>query len=118
MNGQYSEYDQNKSVIIVPLEDQRFQSVIGEIRELGASKEGVAFSSRVCDYRDDINLKELLEQISKCWHSKLAIINDYVQIEASTYLDETSESVLKEMITEVANEADKLEFKLTGLDVN
>jgi len=45
-------------------------------------------------------------------------VNEYIQVEASTFLDNTSDDLLKEIITEVANTADNWEFKLTGQDVN
>jgi len=61
IDGQYSEYDDSKAVIIIPLKDNRFQSVVGHKTVLGENKrEAIQFSSKVCQFRDDINLKELL----------------------------------------------------------
>jgi len=119
VNGKYSEYDDNKSVIIVPLKDQRFQSVVGEKKHVEQyGREGIEFSSKVCRFDSRIDLQQLMAENTKFWHAKFAIVDDHIQVEASTFLDNVSEGLLKEMIEEVANAADDWEFKLTGKDVN
>ncbi len=118
IKGQYEEYDDNRSVIIVPLKDQRFQSVVGEVMEIGENnRQGVEFTSKVCQYRHDLNLKELLMGNADFTHGRLALVNDFIQVEASAFLDNVSEDLLKEIINEVANSADDWEFKLTGEDI-
>ena len=48
IDGQFSEYDQTKSVIIVPLEENRFQAVLGVIKyNEKFEKTGIEFSSKV-----------------------------------------------------------------------
>ena len=118
INGQYEEYDDKRSVIIVPLKDNRFQTVVGEITEIGENKrQGVAFTSKVCEYRYDLDFKEILRGNADFTHGKLALVNDFIQVEAAAFLDNVSEDLLKEIITEVANSADDWEFKLTGEDI-
>jgi hypothetical protein len=119
IDGQFSEYDENKSVIIVPLEDERFQTVVGEFKEIGDNnRPGIEFSSKVSPVNGDENFKELLEENTKFCHAKLAIVNNYIQVEASAFLDNTPDEILKEIIFEVANTADQWEFRLTGQDVH
>ena len=119
IGGQYSEYDKNKSVIIVPLEDGRFQTVLGIMKHSEKySKTGVEFTSKVCEFSADINLTELLRENSNFCHAKFVLVDDYIKVEAATFLDNVTDELLKEMIVEVANLADEWEYKLTGLDVH
>ncbi|MCZ6899588.1 MAG: hypothetical protein O7F74_05075 [Bacteroidetes bacterium] len=119
VDGQFSEYDANKSVIIVPLPDQRFQSVVGEIKYAKKyDRKWIQFSSKICEYRDDIDLKDLIEDNSDFSYAKLGITQDYLQIEAFIFVEHATDDILKELIMEVATTADKWEFKLTGLDIN
>ena len=120
IDGQHSAYDINKSVVIVPLKDSRFQSVIVSIEKSGKfnNLEGVVFTSKVCDYSQDLNLKELLEENSKHCYSKFVIIDDYLSVEASTLVYSANDDLLKEIVLEVGQVADDWENKLTGMDVN
>ena len=120
IGGQHSEYDKNKSVIIVPLEDSRFQTVLGTLKkdEKFKNLEGIEFTSKICEYTPELNLKELLEESSKYCFSRFVLINDYLILEASTLVYSATEALLKEMILEVGVVADTWENKLTGLDVN
>jgi len=118
INGQFSEYDDQRFVLVVPLKDERFQSVKGEVKEIGEGKhQRIEFSSTVCPYRDGLDLKELLVENSRFTFGKLAIDNDIIQVEASTWADGVNEDILKDIVREVANRADEWEFKLTGEDV-
>lgn len=119
IDGQFSEYDKSKSVIIVPLEDNRFQAVLGIIKYSERYKrEGVEFTSKVCELNDDVDLVGLLRENSTFCHAKFVIAENAVKVEASAFLDNVTESLLKEIILEVANAADEWEYKLTGLDVH
>jgi len=119
IGGQYSEYDKSKSVIIVPLPDNRYQAVVGVVKHNEKfNKTGVEFSSKVCALNKDIDLKELLVENSKTCYAKLVIVDDYVKVEGSTFLENVNEGGLREILVEVANVADDWEYKLTGLDVN
>lgn len=119
IGGQFSEYDQSKSVIIVPLEENRFQAVLGVIKyNEKYNKTGIEFSSKVCPYSDDIDCKQLVIENAKTCYAKFVIIDDFVKVEGSTFLETIMEDGLKEIIREVAQLADEWELKLTGLDVN
>jgi hypothetical protein len=119
IGGQFSEYDQSKSVIIVPLEENRFQAVLGVIKyNEKYNKTGIEFSSKVCPFSDDIDCKQLVIENAKTCYAKFVIVDDFVKVEGSTFLETIMEEGLKEIIREVAQLADEWELKLTGLDVN
>jgi len=120
IDGQHSAYDINKSVVIVPLKESRFQSVIVTIEksEKFNNLEGVVFTSKVCEYSQDLNLKELLEENGRLCYSKFVLDEYYLKVEASTLVYSANDALLKEIVLEVGQVADDWENKLTGLDVN
>jgi hypothetical protein len=119
IGGQFSEYDKTKSVIIVPLEENRFQAVLGVMKFNDKfNKMGIEFSSKVCPYTDDIDCKQLIMENAKTCYAKFVIVDDFVKVEGSAFLENIREEGLKEIVNEVANLADEWEYKLTGLDVN
>ncbi|MDN5201389.1 hypothetical protein QQ008_08450 [Fulvivirgaceae bacterium BMA10] len=119
IGGQYSEYDNTKSVIIVPIDEFRFQTVVGYMRHIEYyNKTAIEYSSKVCPYSEDLDLKRLLEENTKFCHAKFSIVDDFVKVEASAFLDNSTDDLLKEIILEVAKMADTWEYKLTGMDVH
>jgi len=119
IGGQYSEYDKYKSVIIVPLEQNRYQAVVGVLKHNDKlNKTRLEFSSKVCQLSESVDLKELLMENAKTCYARFVIIDDYVRVEGSTFLESVTENGIKEIIDEVANMADAWELKLTGMDVH
>ena len=119
LGGQFSEYDKNRSVVIFPLEGNRFQTVLGVVKVSAKTKRNaIEFTSRVCSYETDMDLKELLENNGSFLYARFVIENGYIMVKSSAYLENVTEPLLKEMIAEVAVTADEWEFKLTGLDVH
>ena len=119
IGGQFDEYSENKSIILIPLQDGRFQAVIGSIIFHDKyQKSLIELSSRVSEFNPEINLKKLLEENTKCCHAKFSIVDDILRVEASAFLDNVTEELLEEMIMEVATTADEWEFRLTGMDVH
>ena len=119
IGGQFSEYDKSKSVIIVPLDDNRFQAVLGVMKYNDKFKKmGVEFSSKVCPASEDLDYKRLIMENAKTCYAKFVIVDDFIKVEGSAFLETTSEDGLKEIVREVAQLADEWEYKLTGMDVN
>lgn len=119
IGGQYDEYNENRSIIIVPLQDARYQAVIGTvIFHEKYQKPLIELSSRVADFGPEVDLRKLLEENTKCCHAKFSIVDEIIRIEASAFTDNVSEEFLEEMIMEVATTADEWEFRLTGMDVH
>jgi hypothetical protein len=119
IGGQFSEYDKFKSVIIAPLEGNRYQAVVGVLKHYEQlNKTRIEFSSKVCQLTDAIDLKELLMENAKTCYARFVIVDDYIRVEGSTFLENVNESGIKEIIEEVAKMADAWELRLTGMDVH
>lgn len=119
IGGQFTDYDHTKSIIVVPLSDGRFQTVLLLTEKSKASgKLRAVLTSKVCEYTASINLKELLEQTANFDYSKFVIDEGHMKVEASCLADSASEDEIKHMIQEVANLADSYEMKLTGKDIH
>lgn len=119
IGGQFSEYDKYKSVIIVPLEENRYQAVVGVLKHSDKmNKTRLEFSSKVCQLSESVDLKELLMENAKTCYARFVIVDDYVRVEGSTFIESVTEDGIKEIIDEVANMADAWELKLTGMDVH
>ncbi len=119
INGQFSEYDENKSVIIVPLKDERFQTVIGKMYNHNRYGRNVLeFTTKVCTVDESIDYKSILEASEQFVHSKFIVHDNFLKVESATFLDNSTDELLKEMIQEVANTGDEWEFKITGKDIH
>ena len=119
IGGQFTDYDHTKSVIVVPLDKSRFQTVLAVTQKSAVSgRDQAIFTSKVCEFRANMDLKSLLEQNANFDYSKFVLEDGFLKVEASCLASSTSEEQLKEMIQEVAQLADHFEFKLTGEDVN
>ncbi|UII26617.1 hypothetical protein LVD15_25530 [Fulvivirga maritima] len=119
IGGEYSEYDSKTSIIIVPLADDRFQTVLGKLKYSPRFDQlSIEFISKVCLYEAKMNLKGLLEENANLNHSRFVISDEYIHVEAASFVDSATEEILKEIIQEVANVADEYEFKLTGEDIH
>ena len=121
INGSFSEYDEHTSVVVVPLKDGRYQSVKGESQTLDdGHTQVVCFSSYVCSYHENLNFRNFLSENQKLRYSKFSIDEEFVQVEASVFIEfltADNQDFLISMIREIAEQADVWEHKLTGLDV-
>ncbi|NOT76779.1 MAG: hypothetical protein HOP08_17775 [Cyclobacteriaceae bacterium] len=119
INGQYIEYNSTLSVIIIPVAGNRFQTVMGNIKQSALyNRKVITFTSKVCPMTDTIDFKMLLEQTAFFNYCRFMISENYLQVEAVSALEASSEDDIKEMLQEVANLADQYEMKLTGADIH
>ena len=119
IGGQFTDYDHIKSVIVVPLDKSRFQTVLATTQKSVVSgRDQAVFTSKVCEYKNTIDLKMLMEQSANFDYSKFVLEDGYVKVEASCLTSSASETQVKEMIQEVAQLADHYEYKLTGQDLH
>ncbi|MBK5277242.1 MAG: hypothetical protein JJE09_00095 [Bacteroidia bacterium] len=119
ISGQFTEYDSNLSIIVVPVAGGRFQTVLGKIKKNDLyNRKLIMFISKVCLVIPGIDFQLLLEQTAFFNYCRFVIVEGYIQVEAACALDNISEETIKEMIQEVANLADQYEMKLTGADVH
>lgn len=119
IGGQFTDYDHSKSVIVVPLDRSRFQTVLAVTQKSPVSgRDQAVFTSKVCEYSASIDLKMLLEQNASFDYSKFVVEDGYLKVEASCLPSTASEAQVKEMIQEVAQLADHYEYRLTGQDIH
>lgn len=119
IGGQFTDYDHTKSVIVVPLDASRFQTVLAVSQKSPVSgKDQAVFTSKVCEYNTNIDLKMLMEQNGNFDFARFVLEDGYLKVEASCLSSSTSETQVQEMIQEVAQLADHYEYKLTGQDVH
>lgn len=119
IGGQYTDYDHNKSVLVVPIDGSRFQTVLAMTQTSAVSgRDQATFTSKVCEYTTKLDLKLLMEQNGRFDYSKFVLDDGFLKVEASCLTSSVSEEQVKEMIQEVAQLADHYELKLTGKDVH
>lgn len=119
IGGQYTDYDNSKAVIVVPLTAGRFQTVLAISRTGSVSrKEQVVFISKICDFDESIDLRELLSKNATFDYSRFILEDGFLKVEASCVAETATEGQVKEMIQEVANIADQFEYKFTGQDIH
>lgn len=119
IGGQFTTYDTASSIIVVPVVDGRFQTVLLSVSQSKVSgKERGLITSKVCEFKTSIQLKELMENNAQFDYSKFIIDGGTLKIEASFPTEGVSEDDVKGMIQEVATLADLYEMKLTGKDIH
>lgn len=119
IGGQYTDYDHTKSVIVVPLDRSRFQTVLSTIQKSAVSgREQAVFSSKVCEMNGNMDFKNLLERNASFDYCKFVIQDGYLKVEASCLVETVNDEQIKEMIQEVAQLADHYELKFTGKDIH
>ena len=118
INGDFSEYDEERSVIVIQLPDERFQAVQGRIYKNDTyGRDVIELKSNVCKADENIDFRAALNDSTKYVHSKFVVEDGYLRVEASAFMDNVTESRVKEMIQEAGNLADQWEFKITGKDI-
>src|SRR5262245_43873693 len=103
IGGQYTDYDHSRSVIVVPINGSRFQTVLASTQKSPVSgRDQAVFASKVCEFSTSLDLKNLLEQNANFDYSKFVLEDGYIKIEASCLASTVSQDQVKEMIQEVA----------------
>lgn len=119
IGGQYTAYNTDQSIIIVPVSGNRFQTVIGTIKKNELyNRRIITLNSKVCDVHPAIDYKALLEQSAYFNYCRFIVNEHHLQIEAVAAVEGITEATVKEMVQEVANLADQFEMKLTGSDIH
>ena len=117
IGADFTEYDANHSVLVVPLNDGRFQTIVVKLMEHPKfKKEVVRITSKVCYTSEDINYKELLTASDGYVHTNFTIEDEVLKVEASFFYESMDDEIMKEIVKEVASIADDWEFKITGVD--
>ena len=118
IGGQFSNYDHHKSIIVIPLGQGRYQTIIGHIKQSPSNMTLLQLSSKICKYHSNLDLNELLHENAHLNFARFLIHEGYVRVQATTCASTTSPELIKEMILEVADAADLWEQRITGIDVH
>jgi hypothetical protein len=119
IDGQYQEYDETQSVVVVPLKDGRFQAVTGHLsRHVNNESDVVTVKSKVCNLNTDIPYEEMLKENLEYPYGRFVIEGEFLKVEASAFLEHITEGQIKEMMLEVAQLADIWENRITGKDIH
>jgi hypothetical protein len=117
VDGRFVDYSNENTIITIPVKRKRFQNITGYLTDR-EGKKVAEFMSKVCDLRPDIDYKSMLELNQDLFFSKVIIYEGMLRVAAAGLYDHLTEDILRDMILEVAQVADDLEYKLTGLDVH
>lgn len=118
IGGEYNEYDDNHSIFVVPLPDERFQTVIAQIIDHDRyDRKAVKVTSKVCPIDRPIDYASVLEASKDFVHTNFIVEDGFLKVDTSIFLDYADEQIIEEMIKEVAYTADEWELKITGQDV-
>jgi hypothetical protein len=119
IGGQFREFDETRSVIIFPLDGNRFQTITGHIvYHPDYNGEVVQIKTKVCGLDENIPYNDLLAESTDLPYAKFVVEDGFLKVEASSFLVNLDDNMVKEMIVEVANVADRWEFKITGKDIH
>ncbi|MCS6973880.1 MAG: hypothetical protein N2044_03020 [Cyclobacteriaceae bacterium] len=117
--GSFSDYDHSKAIIVVPLPNGRFQTVLAVMEKSKTSgRQRIIFTSKVTDYNTSIDAHDLLVQNGLFDYSKFIVDDNQLKVVASGLTESISEDEVKFMVQEVAQLADHYELKLTGKDIH
>jgi len=113
VDGTHTEYDNNKSFVVVPVPSNRYQSVLAEYITLDNFRY-IEVSSKICEEHQCPDDMFKLER--KLKFAKLAFRGGFLQV--ICYLDENMNSDLATaIISEVATFSDEQEKLITGQDI-
>lgn len=118
IGGKYEEYDDNHSIFVVPLQDDRFQTVIAKLIYFDKyDRKVVQITSKVCSSTENIDYPRILEASKDFIHTNFIVEDGFLKVDSSIFLDHSDEKLISEAILEVAYTADEWEFKITGEDI-
>ncbi|TAG55223.1 MAG: hypothetical protein EAZ27_07485 [Cytophagales bacterium] len=119
IGGKVIPYTDSQSIIIMPTSHGRFQRVLGYTRISKSQKvKFLEFDSKVCEFSDSIDMKKYLTEAAHHTFSRIIIKDGFLQIASSVIVEHATADLIKDMVKEVAEVADELEFQITGKDEN
>ncbi|MBX2969556.1 MAG: hypothetical protein KF803_09285 [Cyclobacteriaceae bacterium] len=119
IGGTFTEYDELKCIIVVPLKESRFQTVLAYTEKSKVSgKTRAVLISKVSDTINGVDTHELLKVHANFDFSKFIVEDGQLKVVATCLADSASEEEIKFMVQEVAQLADQYEYKLTGKDIH
>ena len=117
VGGKVIPYTDNQSIIIIPTKHGRFQRVLGWSRITNKHK-FLEFDSKVCEFNSTIDMKKYLEQAAAFTFCRIIIKEGFLQVASSVIVEDATVELIRDMVKEVAEIADDLEYKITGEDIH
>ena len=120
IGGEFRDYDDNQSIIMIKVKGGRFQSVHGNVynHDQYDGREVVQLKTKVCAVDESIKFPEVLASSVNHIHSKFIIEDGFLKVESAAFMDSVNDSRIKEMLQEIGNLADEWELKITGKDIH
>lgn len=119
VGGKVIPYTDSQSIIIMPTSHGRFQRVLGYTRIAKSQKvKFLEFDSKVCQFSESIDMKKYLEEAAHHTFCRIIIKDNYLQIASSVVVEHATADLIRDMVKEVSEVADDLEFQITGKDEN
>ena len=85
IGGQFTDYDHSKSVIVVPIDGTRYQTVLATKQKSPVSgKDQAIFSSKICEFKNALNAEDLLKQNGMFDYSKFVVQDGFLKVEAAS----------------------------------
>ena len=117
IDGRFVDYSTENTIITVPVDRNRTQSVTGYLIDRNNLRV-VEFMSKVCEVDStQVDARAMLELNQELFYGKVVIHEGFLKIAATALFDHSTEDQIRDMILEVARVADELEHKLVGSDV-
>jgi hypothetical protein len=117
VGGKVIPYTDTQSVIVLPTKHGRFQQVKAWSNQTQTYK-FLEFYSKVCDLKPEMDLKSLLETASTFVFARIMVKQNQIFVASSVVVDHATPDIIKDMVREVADVADDMEWQLTGQDEN
>lgn len=117
VGGKIIPYTDSQSIIIMPTSHGRFQRVLGWSRISKSKKvKFLEFDSKVCEFNDSIDMKKYLGEAAHFNFCRLIIKEGFLQVASSVIVEHATDDLIRDMVREVSEIADDLEFQITGKD--
>lgn len=119
IGGEFRDYDDNQSVIVIRLKNGRFQAVQGNVypNEQYDGREVVELKTKVCTVEEPFDVVEVLTESASHVYSKFIIEDGFLKVKSAAFMDSVNDARIKEMFQEIGAFADKWELKITGKDI-
>ena len=118
IGGKYNDYDDHHSIFIIPIKNDRFQTVIARVVKLEKyNYDVVHITSKVCETSEKIDYPTVLEASADFALSNFIVEDGFLKVDASILLHSANEELIGDTIAELATLADEWELKITGKDI-
>ncbi len=114
IEAKYSAYDETKAAVIVPIGQNRHQTVLAEAKTINGTPY-ILLTSKISN-KEAIKDEHIYEKQKNLLFGKLVVEKEHLEIRA--YLEEKmSPELIKEIFNEIAAFGDIYEKRFTGKDI-